>query len=425
MKPDSLSRIRHEIANNQSGAGAFDEFDQLVRFLDRVKDTARLRAKTEGGVTFLHTRTGTFFGKFIKKMTVAWPAAKQQRILARECIKRVLDKLDGSNTQINNLKKTILDDSLAVKDDAEFNLVELRNQLKTLRELLKSPTQEKSDNESASKLLQEAFSISNIEMENAGRKQSAERLTISEKNKHSTDLALSSTQDLPESDFKNNTYSAREVSSGILPETLQMAAENLEEHVNPHTTRPIEESTFGCLKLQAPVSASSINKIGDFHADAYIMPRVKKNLSFRMGTVDFPSSASPIEENGICFSVGRHTYHDESRPISVLQLEIEQNPDESLFVSMSEKSQSQHLKQLHELYTRALTHAFAKGARQIALEPYRKGNQILSKEEIQTLAESVSKFQTQHPETKLQVVLIRRAEYDQFMGNQSLKNLSR
>ncbi len=202
MKPDSLSRIRHEIANNQSGAGAFDEFDQLVRFLDRVKDTARLRAKTEGGVTFLHTRTGTFFGKFIKKMTVAWPAAKQQRILARECIKRVLDKLDGSNTQINNLKKTILDDSLAVKDDAEFNLVELRNQLKTLRELLKSPTQEKSDNESASKLLQEAFSISNIEMENAGRKQSAERLTISEKNKHSTDLALSSTQDLPESDFK-------------------------------------------------------------------------------------------------------------------------------------------------------------------------------------------------------------------------------
>ncbi len=105
MKPDPLSRIRHDIVDNSSGRNAFDEFDQLVKFLDRVKDTARLRAKTEGGVTFLHTRTGTFFGKFIKRITVASPVAKQQRMLARECIKSVLDNLDGSNTQINNLKK--------------------------------------------------------------------------------------------------------------------------------------------------------------------------------------------------------------------------------------------------------------------------------------------------------------------------------
>lgn len=422
MKPDSLSRIRHEMADNLSGASAFDEFDQLVKFLDRVKDTARLRAKTEGGVTFLHTRTGTFFGKFIKKMTVAWPAAKQQRILARECIKSVLDKLDGSNTQINNLKKTILEDSLAVKDDAEFNLAELRNQLKILRALLKSPTKEKSDNESASELLQEANFISNDGIKNTARKQSAEYLTISEKNKNSTDLTSSSTQDLPENDFKNNLSSGKTINSGIHPETLQMTSEEVEKHINPHPTLPVEKSTFGCLKLQASVSASSINKIGDFHADAYIMPRDKKNLSFRMGTVNFPSSASSIEENGIRFYVGTHTYHDEMRPISVLQLGIEQNSDESLSVSMSKESKAQHLKQLHELYTRALTHAFTKGARQIALEPCRKGNQLLSTEEIQTLAESVSKFQEQHPETKLQVVLIRSKEYDQFIKHQGLKH---
>ncbi len=192
--------------------------------------------------------------------------------------------------------------------------------------------------------------------------------------------------------------------------------------MDPFADLPAEKSSFGCLKLQKPLSVSSRNKIGDYYADAYITPDVEKNLTFRLGTVNFPSPASSIEENGIRFSEGKHQFYEEARPIKILQLGIQQNSDDSPFILMSEESKTQYLENLHELYTRALTHAFTKGARQIALEPCRKGNQILSKEELQTLAESVRQFQEQHPETKLQVVLMRATECDPFKENQRLKH---
>lgn len=119
-----------------------EKLDDLIKFLDTVGPNARLRAKEENGVKFLHTRTGTPIGRFLKWMTIAWPEARRQRERVREFVDNTLKDIGGSdkygnvaNKIIKNYKDDILNTTLKVRSFEEFDIAALKSKLTELKNL--------------------------------------------------------------------------------------------------------------------------------------------------------------------------------------------------------------------------------------------------------------------------------------------------
>ena len=139
--PAGGARIRYDHPNT----GDLDELgklDDLIKFLDTVGPNARLRAKEESGMKFLHTRTGTPIGRFLKWMTIAWPEARQQRVLVREFVRDTLKDIGGKekygdsvNKLLRTYKEDILNTTLKVRSFSEFNIAELKIKLEELKKL--------------------------------------------------------------------------------------------------------------------------------------------------------------------------------------------------------------------------------------------------------------------------------------------------
>ncbi len=144
MKPEIFARTRHDINAPSDEKDAVEKLEKLNEFLGKVKTSARLRAKDELGTTFLHTRTGTIFGRFLKWLTVGWPEAIRQRQQAKTLIEDVLSKLNCESGDAKALKDKIINETLAVKKFSEFNIINLKTQLNSLRNLIESDNKEKS-----------------------------------------------------------------------------------------------------------------------------------------------------------------------------------------------------------------------------------------------------------------------------------------
>lgn len=130
---------RYEMPAPAKDGAELKQLDDLINFLGDVKDTARLRAKEESGVKFLHTRTGTPLGRFWKWMMVGWREAMDQRRLFRESIKDVLENIQSSDaSDISLIRHKIENQTLRVRMFKEFDIHQLRNDLKVLRALVKS-----------------------------------------------------------------------------------------------------------------------------------------------------------------------------------------------------------------------------------------------------------------------------------------------
>lgn len=134
---------RYEIPAPAQDDAELKQLDDLINFLGDVKDSARLRAKEENGVKFLHTRTGTPLGRFWKWLTVGWPGAMEQRKEFRASIKDVLKNIQSSGiSEIDVIKLRISQQTLRVRMFTEFDVHQLRNDLKVLRALVKSREKE-------------------------------------------------------------------------------------------------------------------------------------------------------------------------------------------------------------------------------------------------------------------------------------------
>ncbi len=425
MKPDpntmALSRIRHEIDVATLNEQTIDQLSNLIEFLGRVKPDARLRAKTEGGVSFLHTRTGTFFGQWIKRLTVAWPAAQQQRQLAKNLVQGVLDKLNGDNPDIQQLKGDILNKTLQLKADKEFDIVQLSNQLKLLRVLLKPGSAASATIDSFPASLPHVHTAVDTGLAEADLPASRQGdvLVSTEPVMILSESAQTAQNDITSPalihaaplSYSEKPHNLGPVNSIALTDTAKATVTGAGKHIQCLGSEPSEPSTFGCYQLVSGLSASARHGIGAYHADAYILSGEGKDLKFRSGSAQFNLRADLSNDNRIRFSEGTHTFHDEARTIKKLQL---QAADGDLFTLLSEEEQARHLKDLRQLYINALTLAHDKGAQQIALQPVRKGQQILVEKEIQALANAIREFQQTHPDVKIHVVLIRSQELQHF-----------
>jgi hypothetical protein len=211
--------------------------------------------------------------------------------------------------------------------------------------------------------------------------------------------------------YPEKPHKIEPTNSTALTDTAEETVTGAGKHLQGLGLEPSEPSTFGCYRLVASLSASARHGVGAYHADAYILSGEEKDLTFRSGSAQFNLRADLSNDKRIRFSEGKHTFHDEARAIRKLQL---QAADGDLFTLLPEEEQARHLKDLRQLYISALTLAHDNGAQQIALQPVRKGQQILVEKEIQALANAIREFQQTHPDVKIHVVLIRSQELQHF-----------
>lgn len=130
---------RYEMSPPDANANELNSLGELINFLNDVGDHARLRAKDENGLRFLHTRTGTPLGRFWKWLTVAWPEAKAQRLLFKKSVSELLENIQKKNAndvEIGSIKDRILNETLAVKSFSEFDLTRLKGDLHELYKAL-------------------------------------------------------------------------------------------------------------------------------------------------------------------------------------------------------------------------------------------------------------------------------------------------
>ncbi len=381
---------------------ALKELDELTEFLGRVKDGARLRAKEEDGVTFLHTRTGTIFGRIIKRLTMSWPEAKAQRNLARQLVANVLARLSDAGgvtgQSIRLLKDQILNETLMPDSLEEFSIDTLRYRLQCIRTHLSAESQKLRAAKSLASPAQEGNPLS-VDTNFPAAVLAEEK---SEKNVQAPEPAESAESPEP---------TAAQPVTVVHEQNSTSAIEKIEELASA----PAEKSSFGCFKLGKSLSASSTHRIEAYQADAYIVstvPGKEDTLKFKLGITSFDSgTALPT---GIHLFTGTHTFGGEKRDIRKLQLRPLAGSDEDAFMSMTRERQTQYLKELHQLYTNALTQAFDDGARTFALQALRKPYQLLTPEEIDMLAKAIKAFQQAHPEAKIQVLLERQQELLRF-----------
>ncbi len=466
MKLETILRVYHEMDPPHSEKEALDKLAHLNAFLRDVKPSARLRAKDEGGVTFLHTRTGTFLGRFLKWLTVGWPEAMQQRDQARILIKSVLSEIACSSVEAKELKQKILDETLEVKKFSEFDIFTLRTQLKSLQYLVQKDGEEKpgsspipkSGKNQKSNSDEEGFHYGvgvatlNSTPANYG---SVDNLPITDSDDEpegeSKPLALSEHKAEPSVDPMNNAGPTGDVtevglasdrcatedqaksSPPVAPDLTQALHDQSDATPSVQTppstlattiedaaisNQPAEadisavdkKSSFGCYEITRQLSASGTHKIQTYQADAYILPDNADDLQFDLGATKYGSREA--QKDGLQIVSGVHSYHDETRNFNKLLLARIRKAEDGPLKSLSAEAQAQHHQQLHERYTSALKQAVDKGAKTIVLKPFRV--QLLTPPEIATLAKAIKEFQQTYAEVKIQVVFTSSKEVAEF-----------
>ncbi len=471
MKPEIFMRVRHEMSEPASEQEAIDKLAELNAFLGNVKTGARLRAKDKGGVSFLHTRTGTIFGKFLKWLTVAWPGAIQQRIQAKILITNVLSKIECESEEAKKIKQNIFK-TLEIKNFSEFNFFKLRTELKSLQFLINKekgprselyPTRAASANSkpnSDDNDFHYGFEISRSNFKRSGNEAVVDLMIESDSEDDSEVDADSvvkseikpetstapignspptSTIDESSNIFNSGTTPDQSVKPAIPPDAIAPKPPGplqTQSHAalpllsSPTSTQPTnnqnitifnepaetnisaieEKSSFGCFEIRNSLSASSNHKIGAYQADAYIVPSNADDLKFELGASQM--EAETDLRNGMHLFAGIHRYHDETRDFKKIQLIPLRHAEDGPLKSMPEQEKKQHHKKLHALYTNALDQAMNAGAKIVALKPLR--TQLLTEPEIKTLANAIKEFQQTHAGVKIQVVFASSREVREF-----------
>lgn len=410
MKPDTPSRIRHEMSSGISDHEALSKLSELTEFLGRVKDSARLRAKDEGGVTFLHTRTGTIFGRFIKRLTVSWSAAVEQRRLARQLIENVISKIGGTDQEISKLKQEILNNTLKINTAAEFDIAKLRTELSSLKNLAQSASHNDKSlaKHQTNKELVKNFPNDVNDYENSlVVTDSTESVNASESEEYLIPADEQGRSQINQQAAQSTD--AEIVQSLLKPDSVPTLEKNEETE-----SAPAERTRFGCFEIKENLSFSDKHQINAYQADAYITPAKEKNIQFAQGSAKYEPDSK--RENSIHSFKGTHTFHDEKRDISVLQLLPINSENSVAFSGMNPEEKVLYLNKLHQRYKDALNHPAIHNAKSIAIEPLRNGQTLVHEKECKVLAKAVTEFQLKHPAVKIQVVLSRTQEVNHFQA---------
>ncbi len=460
--PIGGERTRYDLQKIQD-LTAEEKLSDLVKFLESVGPDARLRAKEENGIRFLHTRTGTPLGKFWKWLTVGWPNAVEQRKLFKSSVEEILNDIKVNKSEdIQSLKEKILNQTLAVQPLKEFNLQELKNSLKILRAVVSAERDGSSNSPSDLKSVPKNQApkdkptvLFTMPKQGCDDEESESSFSDSPIFVQTTELTGKSGVNATEIDSTALPYPVEQASIEVAvvheysakaddklsdtppempPETAQAKGNPLKITPQPPPQRLKPQSpkaqdsfiaaekmavaadagmiestwpaalelrnTFGCKPIDGLLSAS-VGTVGDYFADCYIFPTDSlADLKFKLGTWKF--SAAQEKQPGVSLSSGEHIFHDERRSVTKLRLEKVHDQDAGLVKTLDPTAHENYIAQIRQRYETALEAAFQGGAKTFVIQPL--GSTLLTEAEIKILHDSIAAFQRQHAGTKIQVV---------------------
>ncbi len=465
---------RHEMSPPAKGDAELKQLDDLINFLGGVKDSARLRAKEENGVKFLHTRTGTPLGRFWKWLTVGWPGAMEQRKQFRASIKDVLKNIQSNGaSDIDLIKDRIAKQTLRVRMFKEFDIHQLRDDLKELRSLAHSREKKSANQASPSSSSTDKKPPVDSEEISSSEDYGFLRLQENEDSLSTTDLvhAKPAKPQKPPKEWKPSNREAlfKELDefSSLMDKPIQLDAKTeklspskvdvpppksaeewrpadpetffklkeideiseqldapirLDEKELPskstETSVPVmvsasDAADFGCTKLTEFLAASKF-KPGAYEADAYILPSGDEELRFEYGKISFEEGPIVRTDDGITRTSARHSLVRDGMQRNFMQLQLPalRSAEDSHLATWDKQRQDAYYQHLEKLYSSALSQAFDNGARTFVIKPFSVG--LLTEPEIRAFVNGILEFRRSHPETRIQAVFASARQIQMF-----------
>ncbi|MCM0045194.1 MAG: hypothetical protein NBV65_11270 [Burkholderiaceae bacterium] len=452
---------RYEISSPHANADELNSLGGLIHFLNEVGDNARLRAKDEGGIRFLHTRTGTPLGRFWKWLTVAWPEAKAQRVLFKNSVKELLENIEkkhANDVAIGSLKDRILNETLEVRNFSEFDLTRLKGELHELHKALEkkrtdspvspasSPEKEKgkppamiliakqkpsgSEDESLSEQASGQVETDSVpaSLSSVGK---IEHVAMAVDTRASgTHVLKTMRKEAPPSDSESDEPSLAAQKRAVLPddaaseatwpESQKIAYQALPPQPQPRRLKPGPSAELGAASgpeekalpsttraASAPVTAGESN-MPDFGCKK--LTELLSASTRKPGVYEADAYILPSGTEALKFPFGKISFDPDSvqrtddgttlasARHALLRDDVSRNFMELRLPALRPAEDSH----LATLYSSALSQAFDKGARTFVIQPLGVG--LIIELEMRSFAISLREFCTSHPEAKVQAV---------------------
>lgn len=394
--PIGGDRIRYD----HQRTGLLDELqklDDLIKFLDTVGPNARLRAKEENGMKFLHTRTGSHLGRFLKWTTIAWPEARRQRELAKAFVGETLrdigaaDKYGHSVAKlIKSYKEEILNTTLKVRAFKEFDIADLKNKLTELKKLA-----------STASIAQPARTADTVTAQNSSPDdEEASTSPVSTVSMEMPVLHEYENLELPVNPMlavqKLGVPADQKLAESIRPPASQYG--DIKPPLQPQRLRPVSEAPAGKLEIFGKAhSGSRYALISLLNADAYVLPSDKGSQNPNQKLL---VEAAQTTASSVTAFHGKLADDASSRGWGLLVMDA---PASTLSLTEEEKADAlyaQYLKTLEEAV--AMRIGADQPVRNIAIRPWK--DRLLSDVAAQTLIRAVNRFREKHPETHILIV---------------------
>lgn len=434
--PPEKPGIRYTIPAPNSDEGTLTPLGGVIDFLAQVRGTARLRAQEDGHVKFLHTRTGTPFGRLWKWLTVWTPQAVSQRKQARDLIEAAIKNIDGRNRFIRNLKVQILNETLAVKRFEEFDIQKLRKELEKLKQLATPAEPTTATTTPSSTVNLPSAETTTRAMDGSQHRVSSSsdpdfpRLDLAALNE--LDALLSVPLELPERADKTRDPPALTTAQKQLIEDLEYAIDQpllmprtetepmlpmsdtvpAEDILSPSATptslieaqapqsyivEPLRHGQRGLLEIERAFAISQTGAMKRYEADAYVLP-ASMLLQFDVGSLALQHHSG---SNGILVEEGTHHTPQRTRQTHALFKITLDPPASALQGSGRNTGLYDFYQQLFQTLS-ALKGAPGSRVQNIAIAPVKQ--RILTSTEAQIFIDTASDFQQTHPDVRLLVV---------------------
>lgn len=457
--PREKPGIRYEIPAHNPDEGILTPLGGLIDFLGQVRGTARLRAKEDGHVKFLHTRTGTPFGRLWKWLTIWTPEAVSQRKQARELIEAIIRNIAGRNRFIRELKEQILTETLAVKRFEEFDIQKLRKELEKLKELTTSPVVPDTTEVAAEtatttapsspvklpssettamatdaaqphappiasgpqppasapelprldvKALDELDALLSVPLElpeKADKTPAPPALTTEQKQLiEDLEDAIDQPLLMPTTEAElvlpmPDTAPAEDIPSSPASTTTPIAAQAPQSYI----VEPLRQGQRGLLEIEQAFAISQTGMMNRYEADAYVLP-ASMRLQFDVGSLALQRHS---DSNGILVEEGTHHTPQRTRQTHALFRITLDPPAPALQGSARDIGLRDFYRQLFQTLS-ALKDAPGNRVQNMAIAPVKQ--RILTDTEAQIFINAASDFQQAHPDVRLLVVATGQAE---------------
>lgn len=421
------SSIKKNFSQKEEIENPKEEFNKLYELLNSINDETIIRGRSKKLIInyesknfrCLYTRSGNPIRQFFQRILYWTDGAKKNRIVAKEIISGVIDKLDLENIEAKNIRYRI---NKIVSSEKDFDTKELKLKINALKFLLDKESGAVQQESGATKnFFQFPGASANENFDESSSIKYDELVTPIKINDYKNKINVIKTKEQSEntdSPQEKNHLPDEQDSFKNSQENSEILAEKPDStHAPSHVVKMSEsiakssatppEKRFGGLlviddKAEPVTARRSLNSI---FADAYLFPGNTPEPSFE--------NAGPIEKNTELNNkkIGKfeQLINYEKRSFLKIQLKSPLKVTDGLVTTLNNKNQADYLQALKDIYRenfKCLVKEFAedkKPLESIALVPISQGH-LLVDIEVQALASAVHEFKKEYPKVMIQVV---------------------